>query len=85
MTNIRMSKQNPKISYAAKEATVAFSLAQEAWAKYQKFRPSYPQSILDLWFAYHRAHGGKFDSIHDVGAGRLHIVKAKDTAQVNIN
>lgn len=56
-------------SFEIEDLSVPFSLPQDAWASYKKYRPEYPQSMFDLWFDYHRQHGGKFDAAHDVGAG----------------
>ncbi|TQV99381.1 methyltransferase domain-containing protein [Cordyceps javanica] len=56
-------------SFTAEDPAIPFSLAQEAWASYKEHRPEYPQSMFDRWYDYHRAHGGKFDTAHDVGAG----------------
>lgn len=57
--------------YKAEHEAIPFTLAnQDAWVDYKEFRPAYPQSMLDLWFDYHRRHGGKFDAAHDVGAGK---------------
>lgn len=58
-------------SFEVEDLTIPFSIGQDAWASYKEHRPEYPQSMFDLWFDYHRKHGGKFDAAHDVGAGTL--------------
>ncbi|KAK4499823.1 hypothetical protein PRZ48_008009 [Zasmidium cellare] len=46
------------------------------WEKYRKGRHAPPQSFYSRIFDYHRQHGGKFGTIHDVGAGPgIHTAK----------
>ncbi|KAJ4145211.1 hypothetical protein LMH87_004066 [Akanthomyces muscarius] len=61
--------ENKNPSFEVEDLAIPFSIGQDAWASYKEHRPEYPQSMFDLWFDYHRKHGGKFDAAHDVGAG----------------
>ena len=63
--------ENKNPSFEVEDLTIPFSIGQDAWASYKEHRPEYPKSMFDLWFDYHRKHGGKFDAAHDVGAGKL--------------
>lgn len=63
-------EKDEDVFFETEDVTVPFSLAQDAWKTYKEFRPAYPQSMLDLWFDYHRNHGGRFAAVHDVGAGK---------------
>lgn len=57
------------VSFETEDIAIPFSLQQDAWASYKRHRPEYPQSTFDMIYEYHRSHGGKFDAVHDVGAG----------------
>lgn len=46
-----------------------FAQDENFWNNYLKGRPQAPDSFFNRIFSYHRAHGGAFDTVHDVGAG----------------
>lgn len=46
-----------------------FDLDEDFWDNYLKGRPQPPDSFFDRIFSYHQAQGGKFGTVHDVGAG----------------
>lgn len=39
------------------------------WTNYLKGRPQVPDSFFERIFAYHTEHGGRFETVHDAGAG----------------
>lgn len=41
----------------------------EFWRTYAEGRPEVPQSFFDRIFRFHEQHCGRFQSVHDVGAG----------------
>jgi tRNA G46 methylase TrmB len=46
------------------------SIASPAfWEGYMKGRPRVPSSLFTRIYNYHKAHGGKFDVVNDIGAG----------------
>ncbi|MCJ1275995.1 hypothetical protein MMC21_003800 [Puttea exsequens] len=50
------------------------------WNNYLKGRPSAPSTFFDRLFHYHHSHGGKFNTVHDVGAGNgpyAHTLRSK--------
>ena len=46
-----------------------FARGKAFWNNYLKGRPSAPDVFFERLFRYHEEHGGRFDIIHDVGAG----------------
>lgn len=47
-----------------------FAQDDKFWDNYLKGRPKPPQALFDRIFTYHHTYGcGKFDTVHDVGAG----------------
>lgn len=50
-------------------STEVFAQDGKFWDNYLKGRPRVPSSFFNRIFAYHRANGGAFDTIHDIGAG----------------
>ncbi|KAI2613406.1 S-adenosyl-L-methionine-dependent methyltransferase [Hypoxylon sp. NC1633] len=46
-----------------------FAQDDNFWNNYLKGRPRPPDSLFERIFSYHQAHGGTFDTVHDVGAG----------------
>ena len=46
-----------------------FARGKAFWNNYLKGRPSAPDVFFQRIFRYHEEHGGKFDTVHDVGAG----------------
>ena len=46
-----------------------FAQDKNFWNNYLKGRPQAPDSFFSRIFSYHRAHGGAFDTVHDVGTG----------------
>ncbi|KAJ6785995.1 hypothetical protein PWT90_08901 [Aphanocladium album] len=58
------------VSFEVEDHSIPFSLGEkDAWADYKKHRPEYPESVFEMLFDYHKKHGGKFDAVHDIGAG----------------
>ncbi|PYI14340.1 S-adenosyl-L-methionine-dependent methyltransferase [Aspergillus violaceofuscus CBS 115571] len=57
-----------------------FDKGQAFWNNYLKGRPSAPDVFFQRLFTYHQSHGGKFGTVHDVGAGNgpyAHILRSK--------
>jgi SAM-dependent methyltransferase len=46
-----------------------FARGKAFWNNYLKGRPSAPESFFERIFRYHQEHGGRFNTIHDAGAG----------------
>ncbi|KAF2232861.1 S-adenosyl-L-methionine-dependent methyltransferase [Viridothelium virens] len=46
-----------------------FARGKAFWNNYLKGRPSAPDVFFERFFRYHEEHGGRFDIVHDVGAG----------------
>ncbi|TPX18304.1 uncharacterized protein E0L32_011802 [Thyridium curvatum] len=46
-----------------------YSQDEAFWDNYLKGRPRAPDKFFDRIFKYHEEHGGKFDTVHDIGAG----------------
>lgn len=51
------------------EPSYAFSKANFDWDRYARTRLVYPESLYKEILAHHEAHGGGFDTAHDIGAG----------------
>ena len=49
--------------------TKYFARAAKFWNNYNKGRPQVPKAFFDRIFGYHATKGGKFGTVHDVGAG----------------
>lgn len=64
------SQQQPR------EVRYPFAFKNLDWDEYHRYRPEYPDALFDVWLEYHRRHGGGFECLHDVGAGRLSIFSA---------
>ncbi|KAK3382220.1 S-adenosyl-L-methionine-dependent methyltransferase, partial [Lasiosphaeria ovina] len=46
-----------------------FARDDKFWDNYVKGRPRVPESFFERIFGYHKAKGGAFGTVHDVGAG----------------
>lgn len=53
-----------------KEIKYPFAFKNLDWDEYHRHRPRYPDSMLKMWLSYHQEHSGKFQCLHDVGAGK---------------
>ena len=57
-----------------------FDQGKAFWNNYLKGRPSAPEVFFRRVFDYHQSHGGKFGTVHDVGAGNgpyAHILRSR--------
>jgi len=52
----------------------AFAFKQLDWDEYHLHRPTYPESMWNMFFDYHKRHGGAFNVAHDVGTGTCSIL-----------
>lgn len=46
-----------------------FARSKAFWDNYLRGRPQVPPSFFQRIYRYHREHGGRFGTVHDVGAG----------------
>lgn len=51
------------------ESETIYSGDKDYWESYRKGRPYFPDSFFERIFKYHAENGGKFDLVHDAGAG----------------
>jgi SAM-dependent methyltransferase len=49
--------------------TRPYSSSTFDWTAYARYRPVYPNSLFDVIYEQHTAHGGQFDCAHDAGCG----------------
>lgn len=52
-----------------REVIYPFAFKNLNWDEYHRYRPRYPDSLLEMWMSYHREHHGVFACAHDVAAG----------------
>lgn len=53
--------------FEAENRKYPFTIA--SWDDYHTFRPMLPPSMFASWLQYHDEHDGKYDAVHDIGAG----------------
>lgn len=71
-----------------------YARGEAFWNNYLKERPSPPESFFDRIFRYHETKGGRFNTVHDAGAGngpyaqklrsRFNTVIVSDLAPENV-
>ena len=52
-----------------RQTTNIYAQDENFWKLYLQGRPQVPDSFFDRIFQYHADHGGRFDTVHDAGAG----------------
>lgn len=56
-------------AYESSDSSKLFAQSDQFWDNYNKGRPPLPNAVLNRIFDYHKAKGGSFGVVHDVGAG----------------
>lgn len=74
-TSLEEAHETYETSPGKREVKYPFAFKQLDWDEYHRYRPRYPDSMIDMWLSYHREHGnGLFHRAHDIGAGKSIII-----------